>query len=277
MSSVVALYAAPAIRRLRARNALTYGGRSGFWSDTVDSLLECWLYAQSYSAVFQPIIRGVALLALAIAVFVAVPSRDLATPQPIYSVRALTAILLLGALGTVLQHSLFDAPFLVNRTASWMLLLLLLLLVLEVEVGLSSGSRLWRAASKTCGWTAVAASVLHAALAANTSFAILQYPDADTKAMLRDLEALEAPHAGERRLHLRSSWELTPAIEFYRVTRAVKWLDPVAEGPGPSDAAFLSPKDLGSSGRLMVWRRYPITGNTLLVAPDLRGFRDPVP
>lgn len=267
MSSVAVLYAVPAIRRLRARNALTYGGRSGLWSDTVDSLLQCWLYARPYGAALQPIIRAVALLALAVAVSVAVPSHNLATPQAIPSLRAVTAILLLGALGTVLQHSLFGAPFLVNRTASWMLLLLLLLLVLEVEVGLSSRSRFWRAASKTCSWTALAVSVVHAALAANTNFAILQYPDADTKAMLRDLESLEASRAGERHLHLRSSWELTPAIEFYRVTRAIKWLDPVADGPGPSDAAFLSPKDLGSRGRLMVWRRYPTTGNTLLVAP----------
>ena len=276
MLSVVGLYAVPAIQRLRSRNALTYGGRSGLWNDTVESLIGCWLYARPYGASLAPVLRVVTLLVLAAAVLVAVlPGRAPESRSAIVSVRALTAILLGGAAATVLQHSLFGTPFLLNRTASWMLLLLLLLLVFEVEVGLASGTRFGRAASRTCGWTAAALSVLHAGLCANTRFAILQYPDADTKAMLRDLEALEASGAGERRLRLGRSWELAPAIEFYRVTRGLGWLDPIVDGPGSWDAAFLSPKDLGSRGRLIVWRRYPTTGNTLLVAPERAERWDP--
>jgi hypothetical protein len=277
MMSVAGFYALPAIQRLRSRNGLTYGGRSGLWSDTVESLLGCWLYARPYGAALRPVIRVLTLLVLAVAVLVAIlPSRAPASRSAIPSVRALTAILLGGGATTVLQHFLFGTPFLLNRTASWMLLLLLLLLVLEVEVGLGSGSRSWRTASKTCSWTAAALSVLHAGLCANTRFAILQYPDADTKAMLRDLEALHASGAGRGRLRLGRSWELAPVIEFYRVTRALNWLNPIADGPGSWDAAFLSPKDLGSRGRLIVWRRYPTTGNTLLLAPDRDGCRDPV-
>jgi len=132
----------------------------------------------------------------------------------------------------------------------------------------------WRTASATCGWTAAALSVLHAGLCANTRFAILQYPDADTRAMLQDLEALGASAGHQRVLRLGRSWELAPAIEFYRVTHALNWLDPIVDGPGSWDAAFLSPKDLASRGRLIVWRRYPTTGNTLLVAPDREDCRN---
>lgn len=276
MLATVAFYAVPAISRLRSRNGLTYGGRSGLWRDTVESILGCWLYARPYGAALAPVLRVATLLVLAAAVLVAVlPSRDPASRSALRSVRALAAILLGGAALTVLQHSFFGTPFLLNRTASWMLLLLLLLLVFEVEVGLGSGSRSWRTASTTCGWTAAALSVLHAGLCANTRFAILQYPDADTKAMLQDLEALGACGAGEGSLlRLGRSWELAPAIEFYRVTRSLSWLDPIVDGPGSWDAAFLSPKDLGSRGRLIVWRRYPTTGNTLLVAPDREDCRN---
>jgi len=277
MLSVVGFYAVPAIQRLRSRNGLTYGGRSGLWRDTVESILGCWLYARPYGAGLRPVLRVATLLVLAAAVLVAVlPSRDPASRSALLSVRALAAILLVGAALTVLQHSLFGTPFLLNRTASWMLLLLLLLLVFEVEFGLGSGSRSWRTASTTCGWTAAALSVLHAGLCANTRFAILQYPDADTRAMLRDLEALGASAGHGRLLRLGRSWELAPAIEFYRVTHALNWLDPVVDGPGSWDAAFLSPKDLGSRGSLIVWRRYPTTGNTLLVAPDREDCRNTV-
>jgi hypothetical protein len=263
------VYAVPAIRRLRIRNELYYGGQSGFWSDTVDSLIRCWLYVQPYGAALRPILWALVVLVLTVGVLIAVlPQRveTRAPPPTLGLLRALIAILVLGGVASILQHAWFRTPFLINRTASWMLPVVLLVAAIEVEMGLSSGARFLRAASTTGGWILAAACALHALLCANTRYAILQYHDADTKEMLRDLGALQVSSPGARRLHLRSSWELTPAIEFYRVTRALKWLDPVADGPGPSDAAFLSPKDLGSSGSLTVWKRYPTTGNTLLVA-----------
>jgi hypothetical protein len=266
--SLVGAYAVPAIRRLRMRNELYYGGQTGFGSDTVDSLIRCWLYVQPYSAALKPVLWALVALVLAVGILIAVvPQPGQTRPPPSLGLlRALMAILVLGGVGTILQHAWFHTPFLLNRTASWMLPVFLLVLSIEVEMGLSSSARFLRAASTTSGWIVAAVCALHASLCANTRYAVLQYHDADTKEMLRDLGALHGSGTGQS-LSLRSSWELTPAIEYYRVTRPLKWLGPVTDVPGPSDAAFVSPKDLGSRGALVIWKRYPTTGNTLLLAP----------
>ncbi len=274
---IVGLYAVPAIRRLRARNEPYYGGQTGFWSDTVDSLIRCWLYLQPYGAALKPVLWALVLLVLTLGVLVAVrPHRSRTPPPSLALIRALIAILVIGGAGSVLQHAWFHTPFLANRTGSWMLPVLLLVAVTEVEMGLSSGARALRAASTVVGWSVAAGCALHALLCANTRYAILQYHDADTKQMLSDLGELPRSGTGLG-LSLRSSWELTPSIEYYRVTRRLKWLDPVADVPGPSDAAFVSPKDLGSRGALLVWKRYPITGNTLLLAPGRFPPREAAP
>jgi hypothetical protein len=278
---VMGLYAVPAIRRLRMRNQLYYGGQTGFGSDTVDSLIRCWLYVQPYGAALKPALWALVVLVLTVGVLIAVlPHRGQtrAPPPALGLLRALIAILVLGGVGSVLQHAWFHTPFLINRTASWMLPVLLLVVAIEVEMGLSSSARFLRAVSTTGGWIVTAACALHASLCANTRFAILQYHDADTKEMLRDLGALHGSGDGTGYgLSLWSSWELTPAIEYYRMTRPLKWLGPVSNVPGTSDAAFVSPKDLGSRGALVVWKRYPITGNTLLLAPGRLPPREAAP
>ncbi len=105
---------------------------------------------------------------------------------------------------------------------------------------------------------------------ANTRYAILQYHDADTKEMLRDLQDVRSRSAATGRgLTLLASWELAPSLEYYRVTRPLKWLEPVTSAPGPADAAFLSPKDAGLLGSRVIWKRYPITENILAVKPEL--------
>jgi hypothetical protein len=235
---------------------------------------------QPYGVALKPVLLVLVVLVLTVGVLIAVlPHRRPTRPPPALGLmRALIAILVLGGVGSILQHAWFHTPFLINRTASWMLPVLLLVAAIEFEMGQSSGARFLRATSATGVWIVAAACALHASLCANTRFAILQYHDADTKEMLGDLSALRRSGAGTgQALSLRSSWELTPAIEYYRVTRPLKWLGPVTDVAGPSDAAFVSPKDLGSRGALVVWKRYPATGNTLLLAPGHFPWREAAP
>jgi hypothetical protein len=297
---LVSLYAIPALWLLRKRGELYYGGQTGFWSDTVDSLIRCWLYIQPYSAAVKPAVWALVLLTLAIAVVLAaIPRRVSGNLPATEMLRALIAILALAALASVVQHLRFGTPYLVNRTACWMLPCYLFMLALEAEIALTSRHVILRRLTVAGSGLLLVASVLHAAFAANTRYAILQYHDADTKEMLRDLDRLVGKaEQGARGLTILSSWELAPSIEYYRVTRPLKWLRAVwladltcdgkpcggsvdprrgrqTEAPQPADMAFLSAKDFGKMGRLVRWKQYPITGNVLALREGLIPGVDP--
>ena len=268
--AVVALYAGPAIWRLRGAHELYYGGMQGFWSDTVGSLVRCSLYLRPYGpALFPFLVAGVAAV-LAVAFWIAYGMlRDSEGSNRTTDLLVdLLAVLVLGALACVLEHVLFRTPFPINRTAVWMLPLFLLLAAAEIDVGASSGGRLLRAAAGLLAGGAVVACAAHLALSANTRFAILQYHDADTKQMLTDLASLRRPDGAPGRVSLRASWELIPSIEYYRLTRPLSWLDPATVVPGPANAAFVSAKDLSGADRMRIWKRYETTGNALLLSAD---------
>ena len=268
-TGVVGLFAHTAITRLRAIEGLYYGGQTGFWSDTVVSLIRCGLYAEPYSAALTPVVAVLVGIVLARGAVLVLRRSTGEPPGTLPLLRALAFLLVMGSAASVVEHAIFGTPYLINRTAAWMLPCFLLVLVLEVEIGLGSGARFLRLSSAAGGWVLIAAGLAHGVSSANTRYAILQYHDADTKEMLRDLQHVGSRSAGTGRgLILLASWELAPSLEYYRVTRPLKWLEAVTSAPGPADAAFLSPKDAGLMGSRVIWKRYPITQNILALAPE---------
>ncbi len=140
-SGVVGLYAHTAITRLRAIEGLYYGGQTGFWSDTVVSLIRCWLYAEPYSAALTPVVAALVGLVLARGTVLVLRRSPGEPPGPLPLLRALAFLLVMGGAASVVEHGLFGTPYLINRTAAWMLPCFLLVLVLEVEIGLGSRAR----------------------------------------------------------------------------------------------------------------------------------------
>ena len=260
-TAIVAVYGVVAIRRLQSSRSLYYGGARGFWSDTVDSLLRCWLYLQSYSSAARPLLLVFVVLVLVGGVWLAFRGNP-----PVEFLRLAGFLLLAGGALTVVSHALFGTPFLVNRTAAWMLPCFLWLAALELDATLSL-SRGPRTAAAALGGILLVGTGVHAALSATLGFAILQSHDADTKQMLADLERLHAGGLGSgRSIALDASWELVPSIAYYRDRRPLPWLGTVAENTQPADAAFLSPRDAERLGRMTPVKRYERTGNVLAVA-----------
>jgi hypothetical protein len=176
--------------------------------------------------------------------------------------------LIAGGGGTVVQHHLFGTPYLLNRTAVWMLPCFLMMVVLEVDILVTGTAGVMRRISAAIAWSLVLAGGVHFARSANSRYALLQYHDADTKEMLRDLS--QARDQGSP-VDLEASWELIPAIEYYRVTKPLSWLGQVTVVTDAADAAYVSPKDLPLTGRLTERKRYPRTGNTLATIPKSNG------
>jgi hypothetical protein len=249
---------------LRTLSELYYGGRNGFWSDTVDSLIRCWLYLQPYASGTRPVLWF--LVGASLVAGIALALRGDGEPREWRRalLRVLVFCLVAGGGGTVVQHHLFGTPYLLNRTAVWMLPCFLMMVVLEVDIVLAGTAGVARRISAAIAWSLVLGSGAHFALSANGRYAILQYHDADTKEMLRDLSQVRDQGSP---VELGASWELIPAIEYYRVTKPLSWLGKVTAVTDAAGAAYVSPKDLPLTDRLTERKRYPRTGNTLATVP----------
>jgi len=266
---LAAVYAARALSRLSSARELYYGGAHGFWADTVDSLVRCWLYLQPYEAAVRGAVMAVAVIALgaaglAVARAGAPPARGPAFGRPV-------AFILAGGVAlTFLEHRLFGTPFPINRTALWVLPSFVLLAAFGLDAAASARTAWVSRPSAALGGLVVASSLFHFGSSATLRTAILQYHDADTVEMLQDLSTFRNSGAGRgAALRLLASWELKPSIEYYRVTRPLPWLS-VAESTDRADGAFLSPKDAVLAGPMRVWKRYPRTGNVLALAESAR-------
>ena len=259
----VAAWSALAIWRLRGRGQLYYGGKNGFWTDTVDSLIRCTLYLREYGPVAGAVLRAAVIAAIALAVWAVWRNATGRPDEPRFGALAtVLTILVLGCLLGVGAHALFGTPFRLNRTAVWILPVFVVLAGLLLDDALSSESRIVRpSAAIFCGVIAVAA-VAHFAVSANVRYAILQFHDADTKEAIEDLERVERSGRPAAHVSLFASWELRPSIDYYRVTRGLGWLTTV-ESPSGVDAAFVSPKDAASLTGMRIEKKYPLTGNLL--------------
>jgi hypothetical protein len=259
----------PVVAALRAEGALYLGGDTGFWRDTVASLVESSLYAQPYAAAAQtPLAIGIAI-ALLLATGFAFAGAARIEPGKVRE----GALLLLGVLvvcvaSNRLQHELFGTKFLVDRTALFLIPVAALLGVFACDALGGIG----RAVA-----TAVAAiALLHTALSLNTSHTLTWAYDADTRRMLGDLRAFvsERP-APLRPLELGAEWLHQPAIDYYREREGLDWLAPMTRRgfERAHDFYFYREEPLDPAlARIPLQRieRYPLSGHAL--AHDRRSF-----
>jgi len=263
----VLAYAALAAWRLRARGQLYYGGTRGFWFDTVDSLIRCALYLRPYPSFVVTALWLLVPLAVAGAVWLAAKdalSRRAREEQTRGTLEVSLFILFAGCLLGVAAHAFLGTPFRINRTAAWIVPVFAVTVATLLDRGLSVGAGFLRALAASGCVVVAAAGAAHFAACANTRYAILQLHDADTKAVIRDLERLRDERRLEGNLLAYASWELRPSLDYYRLRRNLGWLGVTEDAPR-ADLAFLSPREASLSSGMRIERTYPLTGNALLL------------
>jgi hypothetical protein len=275
LSALLIHWAASTLLRLKEWGELYYGGETGFFADTVQSLVRSSLYGQPWTEALVLPLSVLALVSFAASAFVLWRGswKDGAL------VAAITAV---AALGIVLQHHLLGVRFVIDRAALFFLPLFCFTLGAAVDRTLATfsarGLRGARIALGTSFGAVVLVLLAHASICANLTHTFSWKYDADTARMIDDLAAWkEAREPGTARARsLGVHWLYEPSVNFYIKSREVSWLEPVnREGvaSGDYDYYFYPPQegDLLAGRRLVRITKYPVSGNILAARRGKRG------
>lgn len=255
ISAVIAavLFSYPVWQLIQAQE-LYYGGQDGFFSDTLMSLASHALYLR---------FDGVYLAALFVVIGFAGLGRLLlhTTRRSIDRIGYWGAwVLWWAALGSVAQHYLLGSPFLIDRTALFMLPLLLmtflwLISTIELEA--------WR--NRLTLMVAIGC-VANAWANANVDYQLdfKSYADLD-----KAIRAIGEDADPEARFHLGKSVYMNAPIMYYKRRHEVEQLLPAGlefcDDAGPTPYYYLFEKDTACvAGKdVELWKHFPVS-NTYL-------------
>ncbi|HKF41595.1 MAG TPA: hypothetical protein VKG01_00715 [Thermoanaerobaculia bacterium] len=264
----------PVLLALHRAGGFYWGGQTGFWRDTVGSLVVSTLYRAPYTATMAPLllgVTGVSILAIA-TISCARPlwRRDTRTIRVLAGISAITG---LSSVLVLLEHSVLGAKFPIDRMGSFLVPLFLISLWLAIESASSAGGGILRYAARAGVIALGAAGLVHLIWVGSLRVSYLWQYDLDTPTMLADLTRLRGQDTGQpERTRLGISPFLMPGIDYYRVVRDLSWLAPMNQlGPwGNYDFIYIMPMQ-EPEARLRgyrVLRRYPQTSNTLWLPPS---------
>jgi hypothetical protein len=167
----------------------------------------------------------------------------------------------------VAQHALIGTPYLEDRTAIFFLPLVALSAAGGLDVLAVAPSRAVRIAGQALAVALTVAAAFPLIRSANFDRTTIWRYDADARRVVDDLTALH--EQGLERIRLGGNWVFDPALNFYRETRRLAWLEPIAR----NDALDRCNVVLTSGyervpvprGEFSERRGYGLSGNILLV------------
>lgn len=265
----------PVVAKLRAQQALYFGGDTGFWNDTVASLIESTLYAQPYAlSALGPLTVAVAVTLVA-ATGIAFAGAARAVPgSSREAALAMLGLLVACVASSQLQHQLLGTKFLLDRTTLFLLPIFTLFVVFSCDA--LDGNPLLRRTGSIAAAVFAALVTLHTAAALNTSHTLTWAYDADTRRMLNDLaEFVTETPAQQRTLSLGAEWHHQPAVDFYRDRNGLGWLAPMTRRGFDRTHDFYFHRQDSADPEIaripiQTLKQYPQSGHVL--SRDRRGF-----
>jgi hypothetical protein len=272
---LLTVYTLPALNLTRKKE-LYFGGTSGFWEDTVTSLITATLYGKNYfngNIIFAAKLLIVTTLAGTILIILYKLIKRSALKIEDNYLFFITASLLLCSTIIILMHALFDVKYVIERTALffvplWMILLLILWAQarrIQKEIARRALNSLF------CFLTIIMA--FHFFNTANiTHYHIWKY-DASTKEMMDHIIELNEGNAlYSNSIRIGADWLFEPGINFYRAQHKLGWLAQTTR-VSPDDNfdyyyLFINPanKELIERRNLKVIKKFDIT-QTFLAVP----------
>lgn len=253
---------------LKKAGMLWWGGHESFIRDTAFSLITNSFYGKLYFRGQERVVfffLCLILLAFSMLIFIDSRKKVLAARLPRLFI---FVILLAASVSIIAQKFLLGNPYLIGRTALFLIPLFTLLLIFLCQA-LSQG----RAGPKIVSVSLLAVltvlSLLHFAGRANTTMTVEWRRDADTKSMFKDLGAIkDKDFAPSSIISLGIDETLSTSLRYYLARTKSVWLEVRMAPPyrgndfyyikDPSDGAWT----VGPG--LVLVKRYSVSGNVLV-------------
>jgi hypothetical protein len=263
----LAAFSAYPIYILKKGGQLYFGGEDGFIPDTVFSLITDSFYKRTYVSGQAGIVFGLILFSIIVFMIVLLVHYRKKSIAEILPGLSIFALLLLSALLVVLQHLFLQTPYLTGRTALLFIPLYALFLVFLVA-SLARLNPILNKLAMAVLTVLVVFSIYHFSQTANGATTQEFRNDADTKAMLHDLDRLRNDVSPVRdRIRLGIDREFNPVLQYYIRRLGLSWLS-VESYPKASTMDFLYLKDYYMEDFVGDWlvvvKKYDLSGNLLV-------------
>ncbi len=245
------------------------GGTTGIWHDTVENLVWLTLLPAPWLGRFEkPLLLFVAgSLVLVSWAGIRLLFRRQRGPSDLVAL-AFISLLALTALAVKSQSLFLGLRYPTDRIAT----VFIPLFVLAATLGAATAPPAARkAATALLGVLALLASI-HLVRVADTNRSALWWFDADVRLVVSDLDEYTRREGRTRATRVGSISHCEPALNYMRVVEGLYWLAPVERletDRWDYDLCYVTEAEAAEAGRrgFSVLRRYPRTGNLLLLPP----------
>jgi hypothetical protein len=215
------------IRKLTKNQEFYDGGKTGFWSDTVGSLISATLYDQSHIFDMQKYITifvGLCIIIMCITIIYKMFTDKWKIFTEKSSITLL--LLLLTCLVSIMQHILLGSNFLRNRMGLFLIPMFFIPIILFIDRYMNPEKL------KRSGWTIViivaAVFSFNTIISLNKSYTLYWKYDSDTKEMLSDIER-QTKSEGSETKSLGTIWLYKPTVKFYKEVKKYDWLKDISD------------------------------------------------
>jgi hypothetical protein len=246
---------------------LYYGGQSGFWNDTIVSLITSSGYDCLYLPVYVAVVKVLVVVVIALAAFVLVLQFTGRLRRSSMELMLVALIASVTAAVVLAQHFVFRTPYPMDRTAFHFLLYFSVICLLLAECGMSSGMAVVRNIAAYFLLALAIGMAWHSWKNINLDHTLVWKYDADIKKMLTVLESDVRCRGVKGKIAFGVSWTFEPSINYYYAVKRPDWL-PIVTREGVQadyDYYYVRPEDMAEllKKNVDILVKYPLTGNVL--------------
>ncbi len=208
------------IRRLIAFKTLNFGGNTGFWVDTVDSLIMFTFFGMPFGSLIiagQVFVAAIIICSLAWVVSGLI-RKKMQGERQIHLITFL--LLMLPCFISVTQHILIHTKFMQDRMGLFLIPLFVVNLLFLADTFSISPLRKWIGISML-GILAIT-FVYHTINTENNTYTLLWWYDAQSKDVIKDMETYHA--ISNKDINLGVNDFYSPSCTYYKMRKNLTWL-----------------------------------------------------
>ncbi|QQS60021.1 hypothetical protein IPN41_02725 [Candidatus Falkowbacteria bacterium] len=213
----------PQLLFLKKAGLLYVGGNSGFFTDTVMSVIKASLYNPTISLAISYIPAIIIILFFVIGGGVILYMYKKKSKVDVNSTAYIYLIIILLFFASFLQHLIFKTPFVSDRAVIYFIPIVMLSLVLifkTLYLTIKDSGKMYVLA---VGLTLMLCLTFNFIINANLSYTYIWKYDSDTKNILADIDLIHQA-SPQSKLLIWNNWKLMPSINYIKQTDSIGWL-----------------------------------------------------